>query len=231
MGTDTPGHPPAIGTDPHGRPSPRLAPEECAELQPRNWQPGLAWHAPDVRDTASAAQAAAASSGQPPSSPSSTSSDSSPPSPGTSVSFPPHSTTARAALGAEPRATVGAPGWPGDATPDLVQAHVMAGSAVPDALSSTPPDADLPSDDASEASNASVATVNSSNCDPQSPDEVPVIAAPDLAAVLAAQDVTDVLLADVTAPLVTISLEEKALAPAASVPKGSKGVRGTTFQH
>ena len=45
--------------------------------------------------------------------------------------------------------------------------------------------------------------------------QVPVIAAPDLAAVLAAQDVTDVLLADVTAPLVTISLEEKALAPAA----------------
>ena len=87
VGTDTPGHPPVIGTDPHGRPAPRLAPEECAELQPRNWQPGLAWQAPDVRDTASAAQAAAASSGQPPSSPSSTSSDSSPPSPGTSVSF------------------------------------------------------------------------------------------------------------------------------------------------
>ena len=40
--TDTPGHPPAIGTDPRGRPAPRLAPEERAELQPRNWQPGLA---------------------------------------------------------------------------------------------------------------------------------------------------------------------------------------------
>ena len=91
----------------------------------------------------------------------------------------------------------------------------MAGSTVPDALAATPPNADLPSDDASDASDASVATVNSSNCDPQSPDEVPVISAPDLAAVLAAQDVTDVLLADLTAPLVTISLEEKALAPAA----------------
>ena len=57
--------------------------------------------------------------------------------------------------------------------------------------------------------------MSSSNCDPQSPDEVPVIAAPDLAAVLAAQDVTDVLLADLNAPLVTLSLEEKALAPVA----------------
>ena len=57
--------------------------------------------------------------------------------------------------------------------------------------------------------------MSSSNCDPQSPEEAPVIAAPDLAAVLAAQDVTDVLLADLNAPLVTISLEEKALAPLA----------------
>ena len=129
------------------------------------------------------------------------------PSPGTPF------TAARAALGAEPRASVGALRWLGDATPDLVQAHVMAGSTVSDALAATPPNADLPSDDVSDASDASVATVNSSNCDP--PDEVPVISAPDLAAVLAAQDVTDVLLADLTAPLVTISLEEKALAPAA----------------
>ena len=36
-----------------------------------------------------------------------------------------------------------------------------------------------------------------------------------MAAVLAAQDVTDVLLSEVTAPLVTISIEERALAPAA----------------
>ena len=35
-------------------------------------------------------------------------------------------------------------------TPDLVQGHVMAGSTVPDALSSTPPDVVLPSDDASD---------------------------------------------------------------------------------
>ena len=74
---------------------------------------------------------------------------------------------------------------------------------------------DLASDDASESSEASVATANSSSCDPQSPDDVPVISPPDLAAVLAAQDVTDVLLSEVTAPLVTISIEERALAPAA----------------
>ena len=60
VGTDTPGHPPAIGTDSHSKPA--LASEECAELQPRDWQPGLAWQAPDVRDFASAAQAGAASS-------------------------------------------------------------------------------------------------------------------------------------------------------------------------
>ena len=71
----------------------------------------------------------------------------------------------------------------------------------------------MPPDDALQASDASVETVSSSNCDPQSPEEAPVIAAPDLATVLAAQDVTDVLLADLNAPLVTISLEEKALAP------------------
>ena len=43
----------------------------------------------------------------------------------------------------------------------------MAGSTVSDALAATPPNADLPSDEM----NASVATVNSSNCDLQSPDE------------------------------------------------------------
>ena len=56
---------------------------------------------------------------------------------------------------------------------------------------------------------------NSSCCNLQSPDDVPVISPPDLAAVLAAQNVTDVLLSEVTAPLVTISIEERALAPAA----------------
>ena len=50
-----------------------------------------------------------------------------------------------------------------------------------------------------KASNASVETVSSSNCDSQS---VPVIAAPDLAAVLATQNVTDVLLANLNALLV-----------------------------
>ena len=53
-------------------------------------------------------------------------------------------------------------------------------------------------------------TADSSCCDPQSPDDVPVISLPDLAAVLAAQNVTDVLLPEVTAPLVTISIEEYA---------------------
>ena len=43
----------------------------------------------------------------------------------------------------------------------------------------------------------------------------PVITPSDLAAVLAAQNVTDILLAEVTAPPVTISIEEKVLAPAA----------------
>ena len=90
----------------------------------------------------------------------------------------------------------------------------MARSTIPTAPLAAPQDVDLPADDASDASDASAATANSSNCDPQSPDEIPVIS-PHLAAVLAAQDVTDVLLAEVTAPLVTISIEEKALAPAA----------------
>ena len=58
VGTDTPNHPSATMTDPHGRPAPRLASLKRAELQLRNWQPGLAWQAPDVRNTASAVQAA-----------------------------------------------------------------------------------------------------------------------------------------------------------------------------
>ena len=62
VGTDIPGHPPATGTDPRCRPAPWPAPEERAELQPSDWQPGLAWQASDVRDTAYAAQAAATSS-------------------------------------------------------------------------------------------------------------------------------------------------------------------------
>ena len=90
-----------------------------------------------------------------------------------------HSTAARAAQGAEPSGSVLASGWPGDATPDPLQAHVMAGSTVPNPPLATPRDVDLPSDDVSEAFDVSVATANSSNCDPQSPDEVPVISPPD----------------------------------------------------
>ena len=45
---------------------------------------------------------------------------------------------------------------------------------------------DLPADDASNAFDASAATANSSNCDLQSLDEIPVISPSDLAAVLAA---------------------------------------------
>ena len=213
VGTDTPGHPSALRTDSHGKPE--VTSEEFPELQPRDWQPGLAWQAPDVRDFAPAAQAGAASAGHPPNSPCSISSESSPPSLGTSVSLPPHSAAAGAAQGAEPCVSVIAPGAPGGTTPGWDQAHVVARSTVPNAPLDTPQDVDLPAHDASEASDASAATANSSNCDPQSPDEVPVISPPDLAAVLAAQDVTDVLLSEVTAPLVTISIEEKALAPVA----------------
>ena len=92
---------------------------------------------------------------------------------------------------------------------------LVAHGAVPNAPMDTFEEVDPASDDASEASEASVTTADSSCCDPQSPDDVPVISPPDLAAVLAAQDVTDVLLPEVTAPLVTISIEERALAPAA----------------
>ena len=91
---------------------------------------------------------------------------------------------------------------------------VLVQSTVPNAPLDTSQDVDL----ASDASDASAATANSSNCDPQSPDDVPVISPPDLA-VLAAQDVTDVLLSEVTAPLVTISIGERALAPAAPLPR------------
>ena len=81
-------------------------------------------------------------------------------------------------------------------------------------MPSIPSVATLPPNDASKVSNASVETVSSSNCDPQSLEEASVIAAPDLAAVLAAQDVTDVLLADPLS-LFPLSLEDKALAPLA----------------
>ena len=48
----------------------------------------------------------------------------------------------------------------------------------------------------------------------QEPDAAPVVVAPDLAAVLASPDVTQVVLDDIHAPLVTIALDEAALAPA-----------------
>ena len=66
----------------------------------------------------------------------------------------------------------------------------------------------------SEASATSVETVGSSNCDSQGPDAAPVVVAPDLAAVLASPDVIQVVLDDIHAPLVTIALDEAALAPA-----------------
>ena len=56
-----------------------------------------------------------------------------------------------------------------------------------------------------------------SNCDCQEPDAAPVVVAPDLAAVLATPDVTQVVLADTNAPLVTITLDENALAPAVAL--------------
>ena len=186
-----------------------------------------------MRDTAHAAQAAATSSERLPSSPSSTSSSSTTPSPGTPVPAHADDATDKAAPAAGPRMSMDAPGRPSDATPNPAQTNAAAASAASDAMPSIPPDATLPPDDASEASNASVETVSSSNCDPQSLEEAPVIAAPDLAAVLA-QNVTDVLLADLNAPLVTISLEEKGLAPLAPLLRVSylerllEGVRNGT---
>ena len=168
-----------------------------------------------MRDFAPDAQAGATSTGHAPNSPCSISSDSRSSSLGATVSLPPHAAAAGAAQSDAPCVSVIAPGSPGGATPGWNQDHVVARSAVPNAPMDTSQEVDLASDDASEASEASVATANSSSCDPQSPDDVPVISPPDLAAVLAAQDVTDVLLPEVTAPLVTISIEERALAPAA----------------
>ena len=153
------------------------------------------------RDFAPAAHPAAANAGHPPNSPCSVSSDSSLPSLGASVSLP---SLGRCWGSSGCRALcLGTCAWV--AWRD--QAHVVARSTVSTPLAA-PQDGELPADDASDASDASAATVNSSNCDPQSPDEIPVISPPDLAAVLAAQDVTDVL-AEVTAPLVTISIEER----------------------
>ena len=56
-----------------------------------------------------------------------------------------------------------------------------------------------------------VKSVGSSNCDP---DVAPMVVASDLAAVLASPDVIQVVLDDIHAPLVTIALDEAALAPA-----------------
>ena len=58
----------------------------------------------------------------------------------------------------------------------------------------TSQEVDSASNDAFEACEASATTADSSCCDLQSPDDVPVISLPDLAAVLAAQNVTNVLL-------------------------------------
>ena len=70
------------------------------------------------------------------------------------------------------------------------------------------------SSEASEASSTSAKTVESSNCDPHKPDAAPGVVASDVAAILATHDVTQVVSEDVNAPLVTIALDEAALAPA-----------------
>ena len=70
-------------------------------------------------------------------------------------------------------------------------------SEVPNTLVDTSQEVDLASDDALEASEASVATANSSTCDLQSLGDVSVIFPPDLAAVLTVQNVTDVFLPEV----------------------------------
>ena len=66
----------------------------------------------------------------------------------------------------------------------------------------------------SEGSATSAETVDSSTFDPHEPDAAPGVDAPDLAAILATHDVTQVVSEDVNAPLVTIALDEAALAPA-----------------
>ena len=126
-----------------------------------------------------------------------------------------------------------APKRPSDAALNPVQTDDTAARAASDALPSTPSDATLPAKDASEVSNASEETNRSSNCDSQLPEEAPVIAAPDLAAVLAAQNITDVLVADLNAPLVTVSLEEKALAlaPLLRVPYFERLLEAETARH
>ena len=68
--------------------------------------------------------------------------------------------------------------------------------------------------ESSESSADSAETVGSSDCDLQEPDAAPVVVAPDLAAVLASPNVAQVVLDDIHAPLVTIKLDELALAPA-----------------
>ena len=75
-------------------------------------------------------------------------------------------------------------------------------------------------DSSSEASvlcAASAETVDSSNCDPHEPEAAAGVAAPDLAAILASPDITQVVSGDVNAPLVTIAIDEAALAPAVLV--------------
>ena len=140
----------------------------------------------DSRDTANAAQAAAASSERLPSSPSSTSSSSTTTSPGTPAPAHADDATDKAAPAAGLQVLLDAPERPGDATPNPAQGDATA-RAASDALPPIPPDATLPPDDVFEASDASAETGRSSNCDPQLPEEAPVIAAPNLAAVLAAQ--------------------------------------------
>ena len=68
--------------------------------------------------------------------------------------------------------------------------------------------------EASGASAESAESVEPSNCDPHAPDDAPGVVAPDLAAVMAAHDFTQVVSDDINAPLVTIALDEAALAPA-----------------
>ena len=212
-GTDAPDPSSALALD--AREEPEVTSAESLELQQLDGQPNPVWQKPDVRDFAPDAQAGATSTGHEPKSPCSISSDSRSSSLGATVPLPPHAADAGAAQSDAPCVSVIAPGSPGGASSGWNQDHVVAHGAVLNAPMDTSQEVDPASDDASEASEASVTTANSSCCDPQSPDDVPVISPPDLAAVLAAQDVTDVLLPDITAPLVTISIEERALAPAA----------------
>ena len=70
------------------------------------------------------------------------------------------------------------------------------------------------SSEAFKISAVSAETVDSSNCDPHELETAPGVAASDLAVILVSPDITQVVSGNVNASLVTIAIDETALAPA-----------------